>query len=91
MPKATRDRYAAALSRNLPQQAGIFLIALDYPEDEISGPPFCVSRNEVDRLYGEVFEIKLLETRDGLAASQNLVDRGVTRLEEATYLLRRRA
>jgi thiopurine S-methyltransferase len=64
---------------------------LDYPEYEISGPPFCVSRDEVDRLYGETFEIEMLEARDGLAASKNLVDRGVTRLEEATYLLRRRA
>jgi thiopurine S-methyltransferase len=91
LPKAARERYAAALTGNLPHRAVIFLIALDYPEHEISGPPFCVSRGEVGRLYGEAFEIEVLEARDGLAASQNLINRGVTRLEEATYLLRRRA
>ena len=37
------------------------------------------------------FEIAVLEARDGLAASDNLKKRGVTRLEETVYLLRRRA
>ena len=42
-------------------------------------------------LFGAAFEIEVLETRDGLAASANLQRRGVTRLQETAYLLKRRA
>jgi thiopurine S-methyltransferase len=90
LPPPQRERYAETLKRILPETAVIFLVALDYPEQEISGPPFSVPRAEVERLFGEAFSITVLENRDGLAGSPNLVKRGVTRLEETTYLLRRR-
>ncbi|MBY0558275.1 thiopurine S-methyltransferase [Hyphomicrobium sp.] len=91
LPPEMRARYAETLARIVPREAIIFLIAVDYPEGEISGPPFPVSRDEVQRLYADTFEIEVLETRDGLADSDNLKKRGVTRLEETAYLLRRRA
>ncbi len=91
LPPEMRARYAAALARILPSEAIIFLIAIDYPEGEITGPPFSVSPDEVRHLYGDAFEIEVLESRDGLADSDNLKKRGVTRLEETAYLLRRRS
>lgn len=90
LPPDMRPRYAKLLAQIVPQSALIFLISLDYPEHEISGPPFAVSHREIERLFGSTFEISLLEARDGLAASDNLKKRGVTKLEEAAYLLRRR-
>lgn len=91
LPPGMRAYYAETLARIVPRGAIIFLIAIDYPEGEISGPPFPVSRDEVHRLYGDTFEIDVLETRDGLADSDNLKKRGVTRLDETVYLLRRQA
>ena len=91
LPPGMRAYYAETLARIMPREAIILLIAIDYPEGEITGPPFSVSRDEVHRLYGDAFEIEELETRDGLAESENLRKRGVTRLEETVYLLRRRA
>lgn len=90
LPGDLRAHYAKKLASVIPHEAVIFLVALDYPEHEISGPPFSVTRDEVERLYGDTFQINVLETRDGLAASGNLRRRGVTRLQEAVYLLRRR-
>lgn len=91
LPPQMRAAYAETLARILPREAIIFLIAIDYPEGEITGPPFSVSPDEVLRLYGDWFEIEVLESRDGLADSDNLKKRGVTRLEETAYLLRRRS
>lgn len=91
LPPEMRASYAEALARILPREASIFLIAIDYPEGEITGPPFSVSPDEIRRLYGDAFEIEVLESRDGLADSDNLKKRGVTRLEETAYLLRRRS
>jgi thiopurine S-methyltransferase len=90
LPADLRERYAKKLASIIPSTAIIFLVALDYPEHEMSGPPFAVTRDEVDRLYGETFDIQVLEARDGLEASGNLRRRGVTRLQETAYVLRRR-
>jgi thiopurine S-methyltransferase len=84
-------RYARKLTEIAPENAVIFLIAIEYPDGEISGPPFSVSRSEVERLYGDAFTIEVLEARDGLGASGNLKRRGVTKLTETAYLLRRRS
>jgi thiopurine S-methyltransferase len=91
LPPDMRPRYAEKLASVLPAKAFIFAISIEYPEGELKGPPFSVGREEVRALYGELFEIDVLEARDGLAASDNLKKRGITRLEEIAYLLRRKA
>jgi thiopurine S-methyltransferase len=90
-PPDLQPKYAAKLMEVVPPQAKIFLVSLDYPKDEIPGPPFATSRDDVHVLFGAAFSIELLESRDGLVASDNLQKRGVTRLDETAYLLRRRA
>ena len=90
LPADLRARYAKKLASIIPPRAIIFLVALDYPEHEMSGPPFSVTRREIEGLYGDTFDIDVLEARDGLEASGNLRRRGVTRLQETAYVLRRR-
>lgn len=91
LPPEMRPRYAETLARLLPPEAVILVISLEYPEGQIKGPPFSVTREDVRALYDRQFEIAILEERDGLAASDNLKQRGVTKLEEIAYLLRRRS
>jgi thiopurine S-methyltransferase len=90
LPPGMRAHYVEALTQMLPREAIIFLITIDYPKDETAGPPFAVQAEEVRRLYGKTFDIQVLDVRDGLAASDNLKKRGLTRLEETAYVLRRR-
>ncbi len=91
LPPDMRPQYAEKLTAVLPPEAVILAISIEYPEGQIAGPPFCVTRDEVRTLYGQRFDIDILEVRDGLASSDNLKKRGVTRLEEIAYLLKRRA
>ncbi len=91
LPSDMRPAYVAHLAGILPHGAKVLLISLDYPDGEIAGPPFAVARDEVTRLCAPAFDIDVLEARDALSASENLRKRGVTRLEETAYLLRRRA
>lgn len=91
LPPDMRPRYAEKLASVLPPGAAIFVISIEYPEGEIKGPPFAVMQDEVRALYGKRYHIDILEVRDGLAASDNLKKRGVTRLDEVAYLLRRQA
>jgi len=90
LPPDLRVRYAQKLTSILPREAVVFLIAVAYPEGEISGPPFSLTRDDVENLYGDAFRIEVLEDRDGLDGSGNLKRRGVTELRETAYLLRRR-
>lgn len=91
LPSDMRPRYAQSLSKLLPVGAAALLISIDYPAREIEGPPFSVPNEEIIRLFNDAFEIAVIEARDALSTSANLKARGVTRLDETAYALRRRA
>lgn len=91
MPPDMQPRYAAKLSELMPTGATGLLIGLDYDSTEMEGPPFSIPQTMLRGLLSAHFDIDVLEARDGLAKSDHLAKRGVTRLEEASYLLRRRA
>lgn len=90
LPADLRRRYVDHLAHLLVPPTEILLIAIDYPIDEMEGPPFAVPSNDVQHLYASSFDIDVLETRDGLVRSDNLKKRGVSRLDETAYRLRRR-
>jgi len=88
-PPEMQSAYAKKLVEVVPAAAPIFLVTLSYPQGEIKGPPFSTALMEVASLFGASHRIALVESRDGLEQSQNLKERGVSRLEEALYILRR--
>ena len=90
MPPAMQAKYSGKLAELMPFQSQILLIGLDYDRNEMQGPPFAIPRISVQTLFEDDFNVTLLEARDGMAKSEHLAKRGVTRLEEAAYLLRRR-
>lgn len=89
-PSSLQTRYAEKLVEILPSAAPILLISLSYPDGQITGPPFSTPLSQVAALLGATHEIDIRETRDGLANSPNLSARGVSALEEAAYVLRRK-
>lgn len=92
-PPDRQSAYAKKLAELVPATAPIFLVSLEYPANEISGPPFSVSESDLRALFAEHYEIEFLESRDGLTsfAADALKRRGVTRLDEIVYLLRRKS
>ena len=91
MPPELQPRYAAKLAELMPNGAPGLLIGLDYNSDEMSGPPFSIPQPRVHELLSASFDIDVLDARDGLTKSEHLAKRGITRLEEASYLLKRHA
>lgn len=65
------------------------LVTLEYPQEQMKGPPFSVAADEVDRLYARHHEIQALSRRDVLANEPRLRSRGVTQLHEICYRLTR--
>lgn len=65
------------------------LITVEYPEAQMSGPPFPLDRKAIDALYGEHHAIELLGTHDILDLEPRLRARGLTELREVAYKLTR--
>jgi len=88
LPPEMRKRYAHHLLYILPPATQILLVTLDYPQHEMPGPPFAVSMNEVTSLYQPHAGITLLSQQDVLEQNPRFQDRGLSRLQENTILLR---
>lgn len=90
LPPSMRGKYAAHLLGLLQGGARILLIAFDYAQDEMPGPPFALSPQEIHALYGRYADIELLAEIDALPQNPRFASRGVSRLHERIYLLTRR-
>ena len=87
LPPEMRERYVKHLVNILPPATQILLITFDYPQPEMQGPPFALSAEEVNALYREHAEIRLLAQIDVLPQNPRFQKRGLTRLQESIYLL----
>jgi thiopurine S-methyltransferase len=87
LPPDMRGRYAGQLAAILPARAEILLVTMDYPQTQMSGPPFAVRENEVHRLYAAHYDVTQLYTRDILAENPRFRERGLDSLTEQVYRL----
>lgn len=88
LPPELRSRYAEHMSTLLPAGVPFLLITMEYPQAQMSGPPFSVSEQEVNRLYGSFRIDKLLE-QDILSENPRFAERGLEAMSEKVYLIRR--
>ncbi|WP_260293059.1 thiopurine S-methyltransferase [Sedimenticola hydrogenitrophicus] len=88
MPPAMRPAYAEKLQSLFPAARPILLVSMEYPQQQMDGPPFSVQEVEVHGLYAGRFTIENILTRDILDDSPRFRNRGVTAMRERVYLLR---
>jgi thiopurine S-methyltransferase len=65
------------------------LITMEYLQAQMSGPPFSVGADDVERLYARNHSIQRLSRHDILANEPRLRSRGLTELHEVCYRLTR--
>lgn len=87
LPDEMRVRYAAHLSAVLPAASQGLLVTLDYEQAQMQGPPFAVSDGEVQQLFAGEWRVEALECGDAL--DEKFRQRGLQRLDERVYRLRR--
>ena len=85
-----RGSYVAHLAELIAPGIPILLITMEYPQEQMSGPPFSVMRNDLETLCSSQFAIEELERQDVLTNEPRLQARGLTRLFEVCYRLIRR-
>jgi thiopurine S-methyltransferase len=86
LPPELREAYAKKLREILSPGTPTLLVTADYPQHEMSGPPFAVSDAEVKTLFGED-RVQVLAETDILQRPENerFRQRGLTRLVEGVY------
>ena len=85
-PQQRKD-YAMLLGRLFPTGCRTLLVAMDYPQQEMQGPPYCVNGAEVSELFGARCTIEVLDSQDLMLDSDRYADKGLSRLSEEIYLL----
>lgn len=89
LPVPMRRRYVELLDRLLPTSCAGLLVTLDYEQEQLPGPPFAVSPDEVAQLSQWRWQATLLEEVDELHSSIKARKAGATRLYEQVYRLER--
>ena len=81
LPEKMRDRYAAHLME-ITDNAQQLLICYEYDQNLMQGPPFSISRDELNEHYGDDYDMSLLASTDvpgGL--------KGICAAKESVWLL----
>jgi thiopurine S-methyltransferase len=84
-----RKAYAKLLGSLLARGCGVLLVAMDYPQQEMPGPPYSVEEGEVSELFGSEFEIELLDSKDLIKDTDRYQNRGLSRMSEQIYRLKK--
>ena len=87
LPPEMRPAYAAHLARLTLPGVKTLLITLEYPRNEMNGPPFPVTGEEVHELFGRGYEIRQLHSADCLGREPRFREKGLSRLDEHVFLL----
>lgn len=82
-----RSGYVEHLLGILPAGCRGLMLILDYPQEQMQGPPFAVSMDDMQQLLGQACEIRLLGSRDILQHEPGFRARGVTRMDEHVCLV----
>lgn len=86
LPPDTRKKYVEHLQALLPQGFAMLLVTLEYPQEAMEGPPFCVTEEEVAALFQGASH-ELLERAEIPARNERLRENGVGTLFECAYLV----
>jgi thiopurine S-methyltransferase len=87
LPPDMRTSYVRHLADILPPATRILLVTVEYPQQEMQGPPFSVSSDEIESLYRKYADVQFLAGQDVLAQNQRFQQRGLSHLKENIFLL----
>jgi len=89
LPQEMRRRYVKKVAELQKRDTRSLLVTLAYNQDEMDGPPFSVSEEEVHELYNNKFKVEKLAGKEVIENEPRFQQRGLTALTETAYKLTR--
>ncbi len=87
LPAEMRRQYVNQITALQKEGTRTLLITLTYPETEMEGPPFSVTKEEIDELYSNDYKIEKLAVKNIIEDEPRFKLRGLTSLTETAYKL----
>ena len=84
-----RQKYVKHLNDIISLGVRILLITLNYPQHQMSGPPFSVDKSEVESLFNMAFNYQELESFEDIENGSKLKRAGIDYIENAAYCLQK--
>jgi len=89
LPEDMRKQYVETLANNLPKHVSILLVVIEYKQSVMSGPPFSVSSDEIERLYKPHFLIENIYEQDVIDEQPRFKQRGLGSMIERVFKISR--
>lgn len=89
LPPDMRSRYVMHLNGLLAPGCRGLLVSLEYPQEQMPGPPFSVPEAEVRARFSPHWQLERLQRSDVLGENRRFAERGLSELHEAVYRLSR--
>ena len=87
LPESMRQQYVMKMTEMLLAGTRTLLVTLTYDQNEMDGPPFSVTEEEVNDLYSADYKIEKLLVKNTLEDELRFKERGLTSLKESVYKL----
>jgi thiopurine S-methyltransferase len=86
---AAREAYVKQLTGLTRPGTQMLLIVVEFPPEQMKGPPFPLTRDAIDDLYADRYSIEELGRHEILDLEPRLKARGLTELREVCYRMTR--
>jgi thiopurine S-methyltransferase len=86
---AARESYVEHLTSLTSPGTQMLLIAVEFPPEQMQGPPFPLTRGNIEELFAGRFSIEELARHEILELEPRLKARGLTELREVCYRMTR--
>ncbi|EIJ2221685.1 thiopurine S-methyltransferase [Vibrio parahaemolyticus] len=86
LPQDMREEYVARLKQLLNPGGRILLVTLNYPQEEMAGPPFSVSLEEIQQLFAG-YKVTCLNVDQADEHHPKIAKKGLSRFSEEVYLI----
>ena len=84
-----RQKYVKHLNDIISLGVRILLITLNYPQHQMSGPPFSVDKSEVESLFSMAFKYQELKSFQDIENGFKLARAGIYYIDNAAYCLQK--
>ncbi|MDP6374893.1 MAG: thiopurine S-methyltransferase [Pseudomonadales bacterium] len=85
LPPGIREIYADHLQRIIPDHSEILLLTLEYDQQLVEGPPFCVTEEEVNALFAERCSVERLEEVETDRIPSHFPEHDISSATEGVY------
>ncbi|EHR5760890.1 thiopurine S-methyltransferase [Vibrio parahaemolyticus] len=86
LPQDMREEYVARLKQLLNPGGRILLVTLNYPQEEMAGPPFSVQLEEIQQLFAG-YKVTCLNVDQADEHHPKIAQKGLSRFSEEVYLI----